>query len=42
MWMDLNEFKACYFLFDPKECGRIIAFMDFTKVRPWAKEFGPE
>jgi uncharacterized LabA/DUF88 family protein len=41
-WMNLDEFKAGYFLFDPKDHGRIYAFVDFANVRPWAKEFWPK
>lgn len=40
--MDPKEFKRNYFLFDPKEYGRIYAFVDFSNVRHWAKHFWPE
>lgn len=38
MPMNLEEFKTNYFLFNPKDFGRIFAFVDFGNVRPWAKE----
>lgn len=41
--MDFSELKDEYFqgayLFDPKEYGRIFAFVDFANVRNWAKAF---
>jgi len=40
--MDLNEFKRDYYLFDPREYGRIFVFVDFSNVRHWAKFFWPE
>lgn len=40
--MDLQEFKRQYFLFDPKNFGRIFAFVDFGNVRPWAKDMWRE
>lgn len=40
--MDLETFKKQYFLFNPKDFGRIIAIVDFGNVRPWAKELWPE
>jgi uncharacterized LabA/DUF88 family protein len=40
--MDLNELKRNYYLFDPKEYGRIFVFVDFSNVRHWAKSFWPE
>jgi uncharacterized LabA/DUF88 family protein len=36
--MNFEEFKTNYFLFDPKDFGRIFVFVDFGNVRPWAKE----
>ncbi len=40
--MDLQEFKTQYFLFEPKDFGRIFAFVDFGNVRPWAKDMWTE
>lgn len=40
--MDLEVFKRDYYLFDPKDFGRIFIFVDFGNVRPWAKNFWPE
>jgi len=40
--MDLREFKRDYYLFDPKEYGKIFVFVDFSNVRHWAKDFWPE
>lgn len=40
--MDLSELKTQYFLFDPKDFGRIFAFVDFGNVRPWAKDMWVE
>lgn len=40
--MNLEEFKATYYLFNPDEYGKIYAFIDFGNVRPWAKELWPE
>jgi uncharacterized LabA/DUF88 family protein len=40
--MDVRELKRNYYLFDPKEYGRIFAFVDFSNVRHWAKSFWPE
>lgn len=40
--MDLSELKTHYFLFDPKDFGRIFAFVDFGNVRPWAKDMWEE
>ncbi|MDO8555246.1 MAG: hypothetical protein Q7R75_01630 [bacterium] len=40
--MDLNELQRNYYLFDPKEYGRIFAFVDFSNVRWWAKSFWPD
>ena len=42
MRVNLEEFKAQYFLFDPKSYGRIFAFVDFGNVRPWAEDIWPE
>jgi uncharacterized LabA/DUF88 family protein len=40
--VNLEEFKANYYLFDPEPFGRIFSFVDFGNVRPWAKELWPE
>ncbi|MBI2591250.1 MAG: NYN domain-containing protein [Candidatus Brennerbacteria bacterium] len=40
--MDLQELKRNYYLFDPKEYGRIFVFVDFSNVRYWAKSFWPK
>ncbi|MDD5731677.1 MAG: NYN domain-containing protein [Patescibacteria group bacterium] len=40
--MDFQEFKQQYYFFNPKDYGRIYAFVDFGNVRPWAKDFWPE
>lgn len=40
--MDLSEFKANYYFFEPNSFGRIFVFVDFGNVRPWAKDFWPE
>jgi len=40
--MGLEVFKRDYYLFDPKNYGRIFIFVDFGNVRPWAKNFWPE
>ncbi len=40
--MNLHDLKTNYYLFDPKEYGRIFAFVDFSNVRHWAKSFWPE
>lgn len=40
--MDLKEFKAKYYFFDPKQYGKIFIFVDFGNVRPWAKDLWPE
>lgn len=40
--MDLYNFKRDYYLFDPREYGRIYVFIDFSNVRHWAKSFWPE
>jgi uncharacterized LabA/DUF88 family protein len=40
--MDLIGLKTNSYLFDPKEFGRIFIFVDFSNVRPWAKDFWPE
>jgi len=40
--MDLQELKRNYYLFNPKEYGRIFVFVDFSNVRHWAKSFWPE
>ena len=37
-----EEFKAGYYLFNPKQYGRIFVFVDFSNVRQWAKSFWPE
>lgn len=36
--MNVDEFKANYYLFDPSEYGVIYSFVDFGNVRPWAAE----
>jgi uncharacterized LabA/DUF88 family protein len=40
--VDLHEFKTSHYLFDPKDFGRIFAYVDFGNVRPWAKDLWPE
>ena len=40
--MDIADFKRQYYLFDPKDFGRIFVFIDFGNLRPWAKNFWPE
>lgn len=40
--MNLNEIKRDYYLFNPREYGRIFVFVDFGNVRHWAKSFWPE
>lgn len=40
--MDLQELKTTHYLFNPKDYGRIFAFIDFGNVRPWAKDLWPE
>ncbi|MBI4120551.1 MAG: NYN domain-containing protein [Parcubacteria group bacterium] len=40
--MDIDEFRKQYYLFDPSDCGRISAFVDFSNVRNWAKSFWPQ
>jgi len=39
--MDLVEFNRNYYLFNPKEYGRIFVFVDFSNVRHWAQSFWP-
>jgi len=39
--MELGEFTRDYYLFNPKEYGRVFAFVDFSNVRHWAKSFWP-
>jgi uncharacterized LabA/DUF88 family protein len=39
--MNLEELQRSYYLFDPKEYGRVYAFVDFSNVRYWAKSFWP-
>lgn len=34
----IEEFKTKYYFFDLKEYGRIYIFIDFSNVRPWAKD----
>lgn len=40
--MNLDNFKRDYYLFNPKDFGRIFIFVDFSNVRPWAKNFWSE
>ena len=39
--VNLEELKRNYYLFDPRDYGRIFVFVDFSNVRHWAKSFWP-
>lgn len=40
--MELQEFKAKYYFFEPEKYRNVYIFVDFGNVRPWAKDFWPE
>ena len=39
--MDFQAFRRDNLLFNPKDFGKIFAFVDFSNVRYWAKSFWP-
>lgn len=40
--MDIEELKCKHYFFDTNKFGRVLVFIDFGNVRPWAEDFWPE